>query len=95
MAMIGRGSAIAAMGRRRREVHGLFAFAAWLGVHAPADDWRPRPACEAVVDWVWVNVSRTRGPQVLDRAGRGGNRLERRPPRPSRPPPQPRGSPWT
>ena len=33
MAMIGRGSAIAAMGPRRREVHGSLAFAAWLGVH--------------------------------------------------------------
>ena len=42
MAMIGRGSAIAAMGPRRREVHGPIAFAAWLGVHAHADDGCPR-----------------------------------------------------
>ena len=33
MAMIGRSSAIAAMGEAPRELHGLFAFAAWLGVH--------------------------------------------------------------
>ena len=47
MAMIGRGSAIAAMGPRRREVHGPIAFAAWLGVHAHADDGRPRAHARA------------------------------------------------
>ena len=68
MAMIGRGSAIAAMGRRRREMHGLVAFAAWLGVHLLLMT-GARARMRAVVDWIFVNVSRTRGPQVLDRAG--------------------------
>ena len=68
MAMIGRGSAIAAMGKRRREVHGPVAFAAWLGVHLLLMT-GARARMRAVVDWIFVNVSRTRGPQLLDRAG--------------------------
>ena len=34
MAMIGRKAAIAEIGDQRHELHGRFAFAAWLGVHA-------------------------------------------------------------
>jgi NADH dehydrogenase len=34
MAMIGRKAAVAEMGAHRHELHGRFAFAAWLGVHA-------------------------------------------------------------
>jgi NADH dehydrogenase len=68
MAMIGRGSAIAAMGEKRREVHGFFAFAAWLGVHLLLMT-GARARMRAVVDWIFVNVSRTRGPQLLDRSG--------------------------
>jgi NADH dehydrogenase len=34
MAMIGRKAAVAEMGPHRHELHGRFAFAAWLGVHA-------------------------------------------------------------
>jgi NADH dehydrogenase len=34
MAMIGRKAAVAEIGRKRRELHGRVAFAAWLGVHA-------------------------------------------------------------
>ena len=67
MAMIGRGSAIAAMGPRRREVHGPVAFAAWLGVHLMLMT-GVRARIHAIVDWAMANVSRTRGPQVLDRA---------------------------
>lgn len=68
MAMIGRGSAIAAVGRRRFELHGPVAFAAWLGVHLLLMT-GARARMRAVVDWIFVNVSRTRGPQLLDRAG--------------------------
>jgi NADH dehydrogenase len=67
MAMIGRGSAIAAMGKRRREMHGPIAFAAWLGVHLLLMT-GARARMRALVDWIFVNLSRTRGPQVLDRA---------------------------
>src|SRR5262249_17268926 len=34
MAMIGRDSAVAAVGKKRHEIDGPLAFAAWLGVHA-------------------------------------------------------------
>jgi len=34
MAMIGRKAAVAEIGEHRHELHGRFAFAAWLGVHA-------------------------------------------------------------
>lgn len=34
MAMVGRGSAVAEVGKRHHELHGTVAFAAWLGVHA-------------------------------------------------------------
>ena len=35
MAMIGRNAAVAEVGpKRRRELHGVLAFASWLGVHA-------------------------------------------------------------
>jgi NADH dehydrogenase len=72
MAMIGRSgigqaSAIAAMGPKRREVHGPVAFFAWLGVHAMLMT-GVRTRIETVIDWCWTLFSRTRGPQVLDRA---------------------------
>jgi NADH dehydrogenase len=65
MAMIGRGSAIAA-GPRRREVHGPIAFIAWLSVHLLLMS-GARARRRAVMDWILANVSRTRGPQLLDR----------------------------
>jgi NADH dehydrogenase len=67
MAMIGRGSAIAALGPRRREVHGPLAFAAWLAVHGMLMT-GIRARLHALADWVGANVSRTRGAQVMDRA---------------------------
>ena len=57
MAMIGRGAAVAEVGKHRHELHGSIAFAAWLGV---------RNRIEAFVDWGWDYFSKTRGPQVLD-----------------------------
>ncbi len=66
MAMIGRNAAIAAMGPKRREVHGVFAFAAWLGVHAILMT-GIRTRIQTFVDWAWSYFSVTRGPQNLDR----------------------------
>ena len=34
MAMIGNGAAVAEVGKKRHELHGVVAFSAWLGVHA-------------------------------------------------------------
>jgi NADH dehydrogenase len=66
MAMIGRGAAIAA-GPRRRELRGLPAFAAWLGVHALLLT-GVRNRAETFLDWGFDYFSRSRGPQVLDRS---------------------------
>jgi NADH:quinone reductase (non-electrogenic) len=66
MAMIGRGAAIAA-GPRRRELRGLPAFAAWLGVHALLLT-GVRNRAETFLDWGFDYFARSRGPQVLDRS---------------------------
>jgi NADH:ubiquinone reductase (H+-translocating) len=68
MAMIGRGAALAEVGPRRRELHGLPAFLAWLGVHAVLMT-GVRNRVETFIDWGWDYLSRSRGPQVLDRTG--------------------------
>jgi NADH dehydrogenase len=39
MAMIGRNAAVAAIAKKRHELDGPIAFAAWLRVHCSADDW--------------------------------------------------------
>jgi NADH dehydrogenase len=65
MAMIGRGAAVAEVGKHRHELHGSIAFAAWLGVHAALMS-GVRNRIEAFVDWGWDYFSKTRGPQVLD-----------------------------
>jgi NADH dehydrogenase len=65
MAMIGRGAAVAEVGKHRHELHGSIAFAAWLGVHAALMS-GVRNRIEAFVDWGWDYFSKSRGPQVLD-----------------------------
>jgi NADH dehydrogenase len=65
MAMIGRGAAVAEVGKHRHELHGSIAFAAWLGVHASLMS-GVRNRVEAFIDWGWDYFSKTRGPQVLD-----------------------------
>jgi NADH dehydrogenase len=65
MAMIGRGAAVAEVGKHRHELHGSIAFAAWLGVHALLMS-GVRNRIEAFIDWGWDYFSKTRGPQVLD-----------------------------
>jgi NADH:ubiquinone reductase (H+-translocating) len=66
MAMIGRGAAIAEMGKNHHEVHGQLAHAAWLGVHASLMT-GTRDKMEAFIDWGWDRFSKTGGPHVLDR----------------------------
>ncbi len=66
MAMIGRGAAVAEVGKHRHELHGSIAFGAWLGVHALLMS-GVRNRIEAFVDWGWDYFSKTRGPQLLDR----------------------------
>ena len=66
MAMIGRGAAIAEVGKDHHEVHGQLAHIAWLGVHASLMTGN-RDKIEAIVDWGWDRFSKTGGPHVLDR----------------------------
>jgi NADH dehydrogenase len=66
MAMIGRGAAIAEVGKRHHEIHGELAHMAWLGVHASLMT-GTRAKIEAFVDWAWDGFTKTGGPHVLDR----------------------------
>jgi NADH:quinone reductase (non-electrogenic) len=66
MAMIGRGAAIAEVGKNHHEVHGQLAHVAWLGVHASLMT-GTRDKIEAIIDWSWDRFSKTGGPHVLDR----------------------------
>ena len=66
MAMIGRGAAVAEVGKNRHELHGAIAFSAWLGVHAALLT-GVRNRIDAFISWGWDYFSKSRGPQVLDR----------------------------
>jgi NADH:ubiquinone reductase (H+-translocating) len=66
MAMIGRDSAVAAIGNKRHELNGPIAFAAWIGVHAALMS-GVRERIEAFVDWASVYFTKSRPLQVLDR----------------------------
>jgi NADH:quinone reductase (non-electrogenic) len=66
MAMIGRGAAIAEVGKNHHEVHGQLAHMAWLGVHASLMT-GTRDKIEAMIDWGWDRFTKTGGPHVLDR----------------------------
>ncbi len=74
MAMIGRGAAVAEVGKHRHELHGSIAFAAWLGVHAALMSGM-RNRIEAFIDWGWDYFSSTAGPQLLDQ-GSSGARID-------------------
>jgi NADH dehydrogenase len=66
MAMIGRGAAIAEVGKNHHEVHGQLAHVAWMGVHASLMT-GTRDKIEAIIDWSWDRFTKTGGPHVLDR----------------------------
>jgi NADH:ubiquinone reductase (H+-translocating) len=70
MAMIGRDAAVAAVGKKRHELDGPIAFAAWLGVHALLMA-TVRERIEAFIDWGWNYFGRSRQIQVLDRSDEG------------------------
>jgi NADH dehydrogenase len=65
MAMIGRGAAIAEVGKHHHELHGELAHIAWLGVHATLMT-GSRARLEALIDWSWDRFTKTGGPHVLD-----------------------------
>jgi NADH dehydrogenase len=66
MAMIGRDAAVAEIGKKRHELDGPIAFAAWLGVHALLMS-GVRQRVEAFVNWAWTYFNRSQPIQVLDR----------------------------
>ncbi len=66
MAMIGRNAAVAEVGKRRHEVDGPIAFAAWLGVHAALLS-GTRDKVDAFVEWGWDYFSHSRAEAVIDR----------------------------
>jgi NADH:ubiquinone reductase (H+-translocating) len=70
MAMIGRDAAVAVVGKKRHELDGPIAFAAWLGVHALLMA-TVRERIEAFIDWAWNYFGRSRPIQVLDRSDAG------------------------
>jgi NADH dehydrogenase len=58
------------MGKRRHELHGALAFAAWLGIHA----WLltgVRQRIDAFISWGWDYFSTARGPAILDHPDEG------------------------
>jgi NADH:quinone reductase (non-electrogenic) len=66
MAMIGRNAAIAEVGPKRRELHGVLAFVSWLGVHAwLLSGFRER--IDALGAWGWDYVANTRASAIIDR----------------------------
>jgi NADH dehydrogenase len=66
MAMVGHNAAIAEVGERRREMHGQFAFLAWLGVHAALlEGFRARS--EALRSWTWDYFTKSRASALIDR----------------------------
>jgi NADH:ubiquinone reductase (H+-translocating) len=66
MAMIGRDAAVAVIGKKKHELDGPIAFAAWLGVHALLMS-GVRAKVEAFIDWAWNYFSKSVPIQVLDR----------------------------
>ena len=66
MAMVGRNAAVAELGAHRRAVTGIFAFAAWLGVHALllTTVWA---RAQALLQWAWEYLGHMRLDPILDR----------------------------
>ncbi len=85
MAMIGRGAAVAEVGRKRHEMHGAIAFAAWLGVHAALMS-GIRSRVDAFVSWGWDYFSGNRAPGLIDRPDAASIDWDAAVPTPSPPP---------
>ncbi|MFL6169407.1 MAG: NAD(P)/FAD-dependent oxidoreductase, partial [Ornithinibacter sp.] len=81
MAMIGRNAAVAEVGKRRHEVEGPVAFAAWLGVHAALLS-GAHSRTDAFMSWAWdyfdrdhaATVEATTAPRRLAWADHGEDR---------------------
>ena len=63
--MIGRNSAVAEVGVRRRHLRGVIAFVTWLAVHVALLT-NARAKIEAVIAWAWDYFARVRSNPILD-----------------------------
>jgi NADH:ubiquinone reductase (H+-translocating) len=68
MAMVGRGAAVAELGRKRMQLQGPLAFIAWLAVHMALLS-GTRQKASALVSWADDYLSHTRSHVVLGRPG--------------------------
>ncbi len=66
MAMVGRNAAVAEIGSSHHPISGVFAFAAWLGVHAMLLT-TVRAKMEAFFNWAWDYFGSVHVNSVLDR----------------------------
>ncbi len=66
MAMIGRNAAVAEIGARHHPISGVFAFAAWLGVHVVLLT-TVRAKMDTFLEWAWDYFGRVHVSPVLDR----------------------------
>ena len=66
MAMVGRNSAVAEVGIRRRHLHGAIAFFTWLAIHVALLT-NVRAKIEAIIEWAWDYFARVRSNPILDR----------------------------
>ena len=66
LAMIGRNSAIAELGKHHHELVGAVAFAAWLGIHVALLT-VVRAKLEAIVEWSWQYFTGEHAGQLIDR----------------------------
>jgi NADH:ubiquinone reductase (H+-translocating) len=66
LAMIGRNSAIAELGKQHHELVGPIAFAAWLGIHLALLT-VVRAKLEAIVEWSWQYFTGEHPGQLIDR----------------------------
>lgn len=65
MAMVGRNAAVAEIGSDHHVITGVFAFAAWLGVHAVLLT-TVRAKMEAFFEWAWDYFGRVHVSPILD-----------------------------
>ena len=66
MAMVGRSAAVAEIGSHHHPITGVFAFAAWLGVHAVLLT-TVRAKMEAFFEWAWDYFGSVHVSPILDR----------------------------
>jgi NADH dehydrogenase len=66
LAMIGRNSAVAELGKQHHELVGPIAFAAWLGIHLALLT-VARAKLEAIVEWSWQYFTGEHPGQLIDR----------------------------